>query len=188
MQDVEQFAEEKGLVDKVELLKKGALIAQDPANYENLDCLTDEEKEFLGFEAAHKWKHPIKLYFTIIICSIGAAVQGWDQTGYLYAKMQRLLHRSNRYQVQRSQSQFPKAIRNRQWRYSRRTTSRPRQLASRHRQRRSLHRFIIHRLLARGSCQLLSWPSWNYLPVCYILPLDAYRRSLHANMVSAVHY
>jgi len=29
----------------------------------------------------HKWRQPIALYFTIILCSIGAAVQGWDQTG-----------------------------------------------------------------------------------------------------------
>lgn len=80
MQDVEHFAQEKGLVEHVSVLKKGALVAQDPSSFESLD-LTEEEKESLRFEAAHRWKHPIKLYFTIIVCSIGAAVQGWDQTG-----------------------------------------------------------------------------------------------------------
>ena len=81
MKDVEQFAADKGLLEDVELIKKGALIAQDPSNYENLDALSEEEKDALRFEADHKWKHPLRLYFTIIVCSIGAAVQGWDQTG-----------------------------------------------------------------------------------------------------------
>jgi len=29
----------------------------------------------------YKWRVPTALYLTIITCSIGAAVQGWDQTG-----------------------------------------------------------------------------------------------------------
>lgn len=81
MADVEQFAHEKGLNDQLKLLKKGALIAQDPANFESLEQLDEHEKEFLRYEAAHRWRHPIQLYITIIVCSIGAAVQGWDQTG-----------------------------------------------------------------------------------------------------------
>jgi hypothetical protein len=32
-------------------------------------------------EILHKWRLPWKLYLTIITCSVGAAVQGWDQTG-----------------------------------------------------------------------------------------------------------
>lgn len=80
MNDVELFAEEKGLVEHTEILKKGALVAQDPGRFESVD-LSEEEKEALRYEAAYKWKHPMKLYFTIIVCSIGAAVQGWDQTG-----------------------------------------------------------------------------------------------------------
>lgn len=28
-----------------------------------------------------RWAHPWALYITVVICSIGAAVQGWDQTG-----------------------------------------------------------------------------------------------------------
>lgn len=78
--DVEAFAHENGLTDIIPQLKKGALVAQDPTNYENLD-LTDEEKQALRQEVTHKWKHPMALYVTIVVCSIGAAVQGWDQTG-----------------------------------------------------------------------------------------------------------
>ncbi|KAF2171108.1 hypothetical protein M409DRAFT_64087 [Zasmidium cellare ATCC 36951] len=81
MHDVEAFASAKGLNDKLDLLRKGALVAQDPANFENLDVLDEEEKDALRFEVAHKWRHPLQLYVTIVICSIGAAVQGWDQTG-----------------------------------------------------------------------------------------------------------
>ncbi|KXT10779.1 hypothetical protein AC579_2311 [Pseudocercospora musae] len=81
MADVEAFATERGMTDELELLKKGALIAQDPANFENLEALDEHEKEFLRHEATHRWSHPLALYVTIIVCSIGAAVQGWDQTG-----------------------------------------------------------------------------------------------------------
>lgn len=80
MSDVEHFATEHGLQEHTALLKKGALVAQDPANYENLD-LSEDEKNALRIEVTRKWKHPTTLYVTIIVCSIGAAVQGWDQTG-----------------------------------------------------------------------------------------------------------
>ncbi|CAK3833275.1 MFS sugar transporter like [Lecanosticta acicola] len=81
LRDVEIFADEKGLHDKVEMIKKGVLVAQDPTKFEQLTILQSDEKEALPQEAASRWRHPLRLYFTIIICSIGAAVQGWDQTG-----------------------------------------------------------------------------------------------------------
>ena len=36
MHDVEMFAQEKGLEDKTDLIKRGARVAQDPANFENI--------------------------------------------------------------------------------------------------------------------------------------------------------
>lgn len=81
MNDVEFFCSEKGLTERVDLIKKGALIAQDPTGFERVETLSESEREALRFEAAHRWRHPLALYFTIIVCSIGAAVQGWDQTG-----------------------------------------------------------------------------------------------------------
>lgn len=75
MKDVEEFAREKDLTDIVGYLKKGALVAQDPARVENIEMLEEEEKQHLRYEKAHKWKHPLQLYITIIVCSIGAAVQ-----------------------------------------------------------------------------------------------------------------
>lgn len=79
--DVQKFANDKDLTDYTELIQRGALVAQDPGRFEELDVLAEDEKDALRFEAAHRWKHPFALYFTIIVCSIGAAVQGWDQTG-----------------------------------------------------------------------------------------------------------
>jgi len=84
MSRVHAFAEEKGLTEHIQLLRKGALVAQDPSNYEDIDgpeALLEDEKAAIRKEIEHKWRLPARLYLTIITCSIGAAVQGWDQTG-----------------------------------------------------------------------------------------------------------
>jgi hypothetical protein len=78
------FTREKGLSDHVEIFRKGALVAQDPNAYEEIsgaEALNEEEKAALLKEVEHKWRLPMKLFLTIATCSIGAAVQGWDQTG-----------------------------------------------------------------------------------------------------------
>ena len=79
--DVEEFSRENGFASETELLVKGALVAKDPPAFESVPGLTEAEKEAIRNEVLHKWRQPKKLYFTIILCSIGAAVQGWDQTG-----------------------------------------------------------------------------------------------------------
>lgn len=81
MADVEEFAEANDLNDILDELKKGALVARDPSNFESMSQLDPEEKAALTNEVTHKWSHTRTLYITIITCSIGAAVQGWDQTG-----------------------------------------------------------------------------------------------------------
>lgn len=71
-------------MDILPILRKGALVARDPSNYEDIDgpeALDSEEVECLRDEVLHKWRQRRPLYFTIICCSVGAAVQGWDQTG-----------------------------------------------------------------------------------------------------------
>ena len=75
---------EKNLTEYTALLQKGALVAQDPTNYEDITgefALTEVEIQDLRDEILRKWHHPRTLYLTVILCSIGAAVQGWDQTG-----------------------------------------------------------------------------------------------------------
>lgn len=69
------------MTDRVPLLQKGALVAQNPPAFEQVTALDDTEREALRNEVLHKWRQPTSLYFTVILCSIGAAVQGWDQTG-----------------------------------------------------------------------------------------------------------
>ncbi|KAG6030526.1 hypothetical protein E4U19_000449 [Claviceps sp. Clav32 group G5] len=80
---VSVFHDHKHLQDHIDLslLQRGALVAQDPANFEALDLLDDVEKNALREERTHRWKHPWPLYYTIILNSIAAAIQGWDQTG-----------------------------------------------------------------------------------------------------------
>ncbi|KAF1348952.1 hypothetical protein BDV97DRAFT_195396 [Delphinella strobiligena] len=81
LQNVQQFAEERDMVDIADLLKRGALVAQDPANFDTVEGLHDDEREALRNEVLHKWRQPRAMYITVILCSVGAAVQGWDQTG-----------------------------------------------------------------------------------------------------------
>ncbi|KAI2626823.1 sugar transporter-domain-containing protein [Xylaria nigripes] len=82
--DVEDFAQKTGLNEYLPLLKKGALVAQDPNCFEDIqgsEALDQAEIHALKREITHKWSVPLTLYLTIATCSIGAAVQGWDQEG-----------------------------------------------------------------------------------------------------------
>lgn len=59
-------------------------MAQDPASFEDIqgeEALNEAEIYALKREITHKWSVPTTLYLTIATCSIGAAVQGWDQEG-----------------------------------------------------------------------------------------------------------
>lgn len=75
IRDVHEFAETHGLTDITPVLERGALVARDPANYASVEGLTEDESQAIQNEVLHKWKQPVALYFTIILCSIGAAVQ-----------------------------------------------------------------------------------------------------------------
>lgn len=84
MSDVEIFAQQHSLTEHTALLRKGALIAQNPNSWRDIggsEALTERERAVLEREATHRWAMPKKLILTIATCSIGAAVQGWDQTG-----------------------------------------------------------------------------------------------------------
>ncbi|KAJ3959835.1 hypothetical protein N0V92_003542 [Colletotrichum tropicale] len=63
------------------LLFKGALVSQRPGDYEDIEELNEADRDALRNESTHRWKHPTALYFTIFMNSIGAMIQGWDQTG-----------------------------------------------------------------------------------------------------------
>jgi hypothetical protein len=80
IKNVQEFSRVNDFPD-VDLLVKGALVAKDPPAFESVPGITEDEKEAIRNEVLHKWRQPRTLYFTLILCSIGAAVQGWDQTG-----------------------------------------------------------------------------------------------------------
>lgn len=84
MLDVEAWCAKHLLTEELPIFRKGALIAQNPPAFHSIDGdekLSVEEIEAIEFETAHKWRMPWKLFLTVATCSIGAAVQGWDQTG-----------------------------------------------------------------------------------------------------------
>ncbi|RSH77572.1 uncharacterized protein EHS24_003132 [Apiotrichum porosum] len=81
MAEVDAFVEEFGLQADQETFRKGALVARRQHDFANIPELTSEDKDSLEHEKKHKWHLPKALYLTVIVCALGAATQGWDQTG-----------------------------------------------------------------------------------------------------------
>jgi sugar porter (SP) family MFS transporter len=81
LKQVEEFTREKGLEHLTPVFRKGALLAQNPKELETLPELDEVDRAVIRRETTHKWSQPWDLYKTVIICSLAAAVQGWDQTG-----------------------------------------------------------------------------------------------------------
>jgi hypothetical protein len=81
IKDVEEFAAEFQITELTPYLIKGALVAQSPSHIDKIVELDDEDRRILAEEVTHRWRHPKALYLTIILNSVAAAIQGWDQTG-----------------------------------------------------------------------------------------------------------
>ena len=79
--NVEEFASEHGFVEELSLFRKGALVAQNPSDFEQYSWLTETELNALRNEIQHRWRQPGILYFTVIMSSVAAVIQGWDQVG-----------------------------------------------------------------------------------------------------------
>lgn len=62
--------------DEAEVFERAAVLAANPAGFEDMDILPEEEKEYLRKEITNKWKQPWELYKLVIMCSMAAAVQG----------------------------------------------------------------------------------------------------------------
>lgn len=88
----------------VPILIKGALVAQSPAGIDEITELDDEDRRILREEVTHKWKHPRILYLTIMLNSVAAAIQGWDQTGRLPIRVVLNSVAYIDYRIKRSQS------------------------------------------------------------------------------------
>lgn len=76
-----QFCVEKDLEEYEPTFVKGALVARDPDDFQEIPDLTQSDKDIFQYEKEHKWWGPMMLYFAIGVCAVGAATQGWDQTG-----------------------------------------------------------------------------------------------------------
>ncbi|RMJ18407.1 hypothetical protein BHE90_001271 [Fusarium euwallaceae] len=75
------YAEENGLSEHADLFGRAALVARDGDKFPSISELSEEEREALQYEKDHKWHGPVMLWYSIGLCAVGAATQGWDQTG-----------------------------------------------------------------------------------------------------------
>jgi hypothetical protein len=64
MADVERFITTHGLEEHADSFRKGALVAQQPDNWNAISELSEEEKLAISEEHQHKWRQPRALYFT----------------------------------------------------------------------------------------------------------------------------
>lgn len=75
------FAESHGMSEHAALFGRAGLVARDPDRFEMVSELEEAERTALAYEKAHKWHGPKMLWYSIGLCAVGAATQGWDQTG-----------------------------------------------------------------------------------------------------------
>ncbi|KAF3482721.1 proton myo-inositol cotransporter [Arthroderma uncinatum] len=66
--------------EDIRAFELGAVLAQDPEKFEDVEGLTEEELGVLRREFSNRWSQPREMYLVIILCSISAAVQGMDET------------------------------------------------------------------------------------------------------------
>lgn len=67
--------------EHAELFGRAALVAREGHRWEMVSSLLDEEREKLVYERDHKWHGSKMLWYSVGLCAMGAATQGWDQTG-----------------------------------------------------------------------------------------------------------
>ncbi|KAJ5119136.1 facilitated glucose transporter [Penicillium atrosanguineum] len=79
--DAQTFADLHGMPEHAALFGRAALVARDPEMFETLGELDEVERAALIYERDHKWHGPFMLWYSIGLCAVGAATQGWDQTG-----------------------------------------------------------------------------------------------------------
>ncbi|KAJ7594734.1 hypothetical protein C8J56DRAFT_927513 [Mycena floridula] len=78
--DGEKFAKEHELGHLSAVFSKAALVAQDPTAFESIPLLDEDDKIALRREIDSPWDQPKILYYTVALCSMGAIVQGMDET------------------------------------------------------------------------------------------------------------
>ena len=81
VRDARVFAQSHDMAEYVDLYGRAALVARDPERFQMVDGLSQQELDALSYERDHKWHGPVMLWYSIALCAVGAATQGWDQTG-----------------------------------------------------------------------------------------------------------
>ncbi|KAL9021892.1 MAG: hypothetical protein Q9185_000906 [Variospora sp. 1 TL-2023] len=79
--DARIFAETHEMAEHADLFARAALVAREPNQFDGMTELDDGERAALAYERDHKWHGSKMLWYSIGLCAIGAATQGWDQTG-----------------------------------------------------------------------------------------------------------
>jgi hypothetical protein len=79
--DARAYAESHGMAEHADLFGRAAVVARNPQDFLSASELSEEEIAALTYERDHKWHGPKMLWFAISLCAVGAATQGWDQTG-----------------------------------------------------------------------------------------------------------
>ena len=81
---VKEFIREIQLDLYHQLFLKGAFIAQNDRAFDHPRddglSLVEDEISSLREEKERRWKHPRTLWQLVILCAIGAATQGWDES------------------------------------------------------------------------------------------------------------
>lgn len=62
--------------DDIRAFELGAILAQAPEKYEQVQGLTPKELDVLQHEFTNRWSQPTLMYVVIVLCSLSAAVQG----------------------------------------------------------------------------------------------------------------
>lgn len=82
MSDVHNLTRRHNLECHSHVLHKAATLQSGTlSESSSIPGITVAETEALQDETENKWRQPKLLYYTILVCSIGAIEQGWAQTG-----------------------------------------------------------------------------------------------------------
>ncbi|KAK8131603.1 metabolite transport protein YfiG [Apiospora sp. TS-2023a] len=76
---LQDFTKQYGLSKYHELFEKASILVQGDVPVDEIPNITASELDALELETDRKWRQPKALYFTILVCSIGAIEQGWAQ-------------------------------------------------------------------------------------------------------------
>lgn len=69
------------MAEHAALFGRAALVARHPERFDAISELGEHERRALEYERDHKWHGPFMMWYAVGLCAVGAATQGWDQTG-----------------------------------------------------------------------------------------------------------